>query len=69
MSIRNLLAAVILAANTFAALISVSDFGANPTKLSLQLYVPSKIASKPAIILAVSVKKGGSRKGASTNDR
>lgn len=35
------------------ALVRVPDFGANPSKLEMNIYVPSKVATKPAIILAV----------------
>jgi hypothetical protein len=37
-----------------AALISVPNFGANPTNLQMSIYVPAKLATDPAIILAVS---------------
>lgn len=35
------------------ALVSVPDFGTNPTKLQMSIYVPTKLASSPAIILAL----------------
>ncbi|KAK3935432.1 carbohydrate esterase family 1 protein [Diplogelasinospora grovesii] len=35
------------------ALAPVSDWRENPTQLTLQVYVPSKIAAKPAVILAL----------------
>ena len=34
--------------------ISVPNFGANPTNLQMSIYVPTKLATEPAIILAVS---------------
>jgi poly(3-hydroxybutyrate) depolymerase len=36
------------------ALVSVSNFGANPTNLQMSIYVPSKLETNPAVILAVS---------------
>jgi acetylxylan esterase len=36
-----------------ASLQQVSNFGTNPTKISMYIYVPDKIATKPAIIVAV----------------
>lgn len=38
-----------------AALVRVSDFGSNPTNLQMNIWVPTNVAAKPAIILAVSV--------------
>lgn len=35
------------------ALTRVADFGSNPTNLQMNINVPSKLAQKPAIILAV----------------
>ncbi len=43
-----------LIAVTQAALVKVANFGANPTKLELDVYVPANVAAKPAIIVAVS---------------
>jgi poly(3-hydroxybutyrate) depolymerase len=37
-----------------ASLQQVSSFGANPTTISMYIYVPDKVATKPAIIVAVS---------------
>ncbi|KAF2715414.1 carbohydrate esterase family 1 protein [Pleomassaria siparia CBS 279.74] len=34
-------------------LVRVADFGVNPTKLEINIWVPSKLATKPAIILAL----------------
>lgn len=36
-----------------ASLQQVSNFGNNPTKIQMHIYVPDKLASKPAIIVAV----------------
>ena len=47
-----LLAAAQLA--TSAKLEKVADFGANPSKINMYIYVPDKVATKPAIIVAVS---------------
>ncbi|KAG4437742.1 hypothetical protein IFR05_006776 [Cadophora sp. M221] len=35
------------------ALVSVPDFGANPSGLKMSIYVPSKLSTSPAIILAL----------------
>jgi acetylxylan esterase len=37
-----------------AGFMRVNDFGPNPTNLQMNMYVPQKVAQKPAIILAVS---------------
>jgi hypothetical protein len=34
-------------------LTTISDFGWNPTNLTLQVYVPTTLAHKPAVIMAV----------------
>ena len=47
------LCALVAAAN--GALVRVNDFGSNPTNLQMNIYVPSQLATKPAIILAVRV--------------
>lgn len=36
-----------------ASLQQVSSFGSNPTKINMYIYVPDKVAPKPAIIVAV----------------
>jgi acetylxylan esterase len=36
------------------ALVAVPDFGSNPTGLEMNIYVPTKLANSPAVILAVS---------------
>jgi hypothetical protein len=36
------------------ALVAVPDFGSNPTGLEMNIYVPTKLATRPAVILAVS---------------
>jgi acetylxylan esterase len=36
------------------ALVSVANFGSNPTNLQMSIYVPAKLATDPAIIVAVS---------------
>ena len=48
-------AALLLASSlTDAALTPVSNFGSNPTGLQMNIYVPSGLATSPAVILAVS---------------
>ena len=37
-----------------ASLQTVANFGTNPTKIQMYIYVPDKLATKPAIIVAVS---------------
>ena len=37
-----------------ASLVQVTDFGANPTKIDMYIYVPDKVATKPAVVVAVS---------------
>jgi hypothetical protein len=36
-----------------ASLQQVSNFGNNPSKINMYIYVPDKVATKPAIIVAV----------------
>ncbi|CAI9636243.1 carbohydrate esterase family 1 protein [Alternaria burnsii] len=44
---------VAFCATANAALTRVNDFGANPSNLQMNIYVPAKLATKPAIILAL----------------
>jgi acetylxylan esterase len=37
-----------------AKLEKVAEFGENPSKINMYIYVPDKVAEKPAIIVAVS---------------
>lgn len=48
----NLLAGV---SSAFAALQQVTGFGTNPSNLQMHISVPSKLATNPAIIVAVSL--------------
>jgi len=50
-SILGLLAAAPL--TRAAKLEKVNDFGSNPTKINMYIYVPDKLSSKPAIIVAM----------------
>jgi acetylxylan esterase len=43
----------VLCTSANAALVRVNDFGNNPTNLQMNIYVPSNLATNPAIILAV----------------
>lgn len=36
-----------------SALVSVPDFGSNPTNIQMNIYVPANLATRPAVILAV----------------
>jgi len=51
---KPLAAAACLLGPSLAALVPVSSFGSNPTNIQMAVYVPSKLAAKPAVILAVS---------------
>lgn len=42
------------ASSAFGALQQVTGFGSNPTNLQMYISVPAKIATNPAIIVAVS---------------
>ncbi len=44
------------AAITAASLQQVSGFGTNPTKTQMYIYVPTKLATNPAIVVAVSCR-------------
>lgn len=44
-----------------SALVQVTDFGSNPTKLQMYINVPAKLASKPAVILAVGFSLRGEK--------
>lgn len=46
--------ATFVALSFCATLQSVANFGTNPTKIQMYIYVPDKLATKPAIIVAVS---------------
>ncbi|PVH82296.1 carbohydrate esterase family 1 protein [Cadophora sp. DSE1049] len=36
-----------------ASLVQVREFGSNPTKINMYIYVPDKVAAKPAVIVAL----------------
>jgi hypothetical protein len=46
--------ATCLALGFCASLQAVASFGTNPTNIQMYIYVPDKLATKPAIIVAVS---------------
>ena len=51
---KSILTAIITIATTVdGALTRVNDFGTNPTNLQMNIYVPAKLADKPAVIIAV----------------
>jgi acetylxylan esterase len=54
LTLRNLLALGNLFFVTNGALTPVTDFGSNPTGLTMDIYAPNKLATNPAVILAVS---------------
>lgn len=43
----------LLCTRAMGALVSVPNFGSNPTNLQMNIYVPSNVAASPAVILAV----------------
>lgn len=43
----------VLCSVVMSALVQVTDFGSNPTGLQMYTNVPAKLATKPAVILAV----------------
>lgn len=43
----------VLCSVVMSALVQVTDFGSNPTGLQMYINVPAKLATKPAVILAV----------------
>jgi hypothetical protein len=45
---------LLLVTTASGALVSVQNWGSNPTGLQMSIYVPSKLAAKPAVIFAVS---------------
>ncbi|KAI0892350.1 carbohydrate esterase family 1 protein [Annulohypoxylon nitens] len=49
----SLLAALLSSSMTDAALTQVADWGENPTNLQMEVYLPAKLAEKPAIVLAL----------------
>jgi acetylxylan esterase len=56
MLLNNLFATALLGATTVVAagLQQVTNFGTNPTGTQMYVYVPAKVAAKPAILLGVS---------------
>jgi poly(3-hydroxybutyrate) depolymerase len=45
--------ATVTASAMAASLTKVTNFGSNPTSIDMNIYVPDKVATKPAIIVAV----------------
>lgn len=50
---NGLIALSVLCSVVMSALVQVTDFGSNPTGLQMYINVPAKLATKPAVILAV----------------
>ena len=48
-------AVVALASVAGAALTPVKDWGANPSRIAMNIYVPSKLAESPPVVLLVSL--------------
>ncbi|KAK4159849.1 feruloyl esterase [Cladorrhinum sp. PSN259] len=54
MLLRNLFGLVATASSALSASLQrVNDFGNNPTKIYMYIYVPDKVAAKPAVIVAL----------------
>jgi len=54
MLVASLLAVASMAGGAVAAsLQQVTNFGTNPTKINMYIYVPDKLATKPAIVVGV----------------
>lgn len=51
--VRNIVAAAALI--SAASLQQVTNFGSNPTSINFYIYVPDKLATNPAIVVAVCV--------------
>jgi acetylxylan esterase len=51
--VRNIVAAAAL--TSAASLQQVTNFGSNPTSINFYIYVPDKLATNPAIIVAVRI--------------
>ncbi|KAI1207721.1 carbohydrate esterase family 1 protein [Annulohypoxylon truncatum] len=51
--VTSALATLLSLSTTHAALTQVTDWGENPTSLDMQVYLPAKLAEKPAIVLAL----------------
>ncbi|KAI1371240.1 carbohydrate esterase family 1 protein [Hypoxylon crocopeplum] len=52
-TLSGILAAVLSSPTTYAALTQVTDWGENPTNLEMAVSMPSQLAEKPAIVLAL----------------
>ncbi|KAI5863666.1 carbohydrate esterase family 1 protein [Durotheca rogersii] len=52
-TITGVLAALLASPSTYAALTQISSWGQNPTNLNMAVYMPAKLAERPAIILAL----------------
>lgn len=50
-----------------ASLIQVEDFGKNPTNIYMYIYVPDKVATNPAVIVAVSTRNNFNWKSSTRN--
>jgi hypothetical protein len=50
---------LLLVKTASGALVSVQNWGSNPTGLQMSIYVPNKLAAKPAVIFAVSFMYSG----------
>lgn len=54
MQLKTLLGLAAMAETAFgASLQQVQNWGTNPSKIQMYIYVPDKLATKPAIIVAV----------------
>lgn len=63
MLFRSLFGAALAATTTMAAsLQAVTGFGTNPSQIQMYIYVPDKLATKPAVVVAVSIQTSQSPK-------
>ena len=53
-TLQSILALGSLISSANGALVTVNDWGSNPSNLIMNIYVPTKLAASPAVILAVS---------------
>ncbi len=58
MQLFSLISLAALASQAFgASLKQVTNFGENPSSIQMYIYVPDKLAAKPAVIVAVRISR------------
>lgn len=63
LSSSGLIVLSLLCSVVMSALVQVTNFGSNPTGLQMYINVPAKLATKPAVILAVGPSLRGQGQG------